>query len=45
MVHGFTWSEDGAFIYTTGTDKKLKCWDMSTGHDSLVMIAPDASIP
>jgi hypothetical protein len=31
-----TWSEDGAHIYTTGKDKRVRCWDMSTGHNALV---------
>ncbi|KAK1091398.1 hypothetical protein LTR48_006371 [Friedmanniomyces endolithicus] len=39
-VNGLTWSEDGQFLVTTGTDKRMRVFDMSTGANILANFGP-----
>ncbi|KAK1079192.1 hypothetical protein LTR33_006591 [Friedmanniomyces endolithicus] len=39
-VNGTTWTEDGQFLVTTGTDKRMRVFDMSTGANTLANFGP-----
>ncbi|KAK0856875.1 hypothetical protein LTS02_010477 [Friedmanniomyces endolithicus] len=39
-VNGTTWTEDGRSLVTTGTDKRMRVFDMSTGANTLANFGP-----
>jgi DNA excision repair protein ERCC-8 len=39
-VNGITWTEDGKYLVSSGTDERMRVWDMSTGANTLANFGP-----
>jgi DNA excision repair protein ERCC-8 len=39
-VNGLTWTDDGAFIVSTGHDQRIRVWDAATGANTLASFGP-----
>ncbi|KAK0282826.1 hypothetical protein LTR91_006575 [Friedmanniomyces endolithicus] len=40
QVNGTTWTEDGHFLVTIGTDKRMRIFDMNTGANTMANFGP-----
>jgi DNA excision repair protein ERCC-8 len=39
-VNGITWTDDGKYLVSSGTDERMRVWDMSTGANTLANFGP-----
>lgn len=39
-VNGLTWTEDGKYLISSGTDERMRVWDMATGANTLANFGP-----
>lgn len=39
-VNGLNWTEDGKYLISSGTDERLRVWDMTTGANTLANFGP-----
>jgi DNA excision repair protein ERCC-8 len=39
-VNGLTWSDDGRYLISCGTDERMRVWDMATGANTLANFGP-----
>ncbi|KAK4144278.1 WD40-repeat-containing domain protein [Dichotomopilus funicola] len=39
-VNGLTWTDDGAYLISTGHDRRIRVWDTATGANTLASFGP-----
>ena len=39
-VNGITWTDDGKYLVTSGTDERMRVWDTATGANTLANFGP-----
>ncbi|GAB7332895.1 hypothetical protein MBLNU13_g04610t1 [Cladosporium sp. NU13] len=39
-VNGITWTDDGKYLVSSGTDERMRVWDMATGANTLANFGP-----
>lgn len=39
-VNGITWTDDGKYLISSGTDERMRVWDMATGANTLANFGP-----
>lgn len=39
-VNGVTWTDDGKYLISSGTDERMRVWDMTTGANTLANFGP-----